>query len=42
MKKAYNELNMEILRFAAEDVITTSGDETPDVPFGDFGDEAEF
>ena len=42
MKKNYNELNMEILRFAAEDVITTSY-ETPDVPLsGDFDEEASY
>ena len=44
MKKTYNELNMEIIRFAAEDIITTSGDtETPDVPLGgEFGEEEEY
>ena len=36
MKKTYNELSVEVLRFAAEDVITTSN-ETPEVPL--FSDE---
>jgi hypothetical protein len=33
MKKTYNELNVEIIRFATEDVISTSGNITPEVPF---------
>ena len=31
MKEVYQELEMEVIEFEAEDVITTSGNDTPDI-----------
>lgn len=33
MKEKYQVAEIEVIRFDSEDIIVTSGDETPDVPF---------